>query len=163
MSVDNTPSGQKWKWVATIALLTSGVLLAALLRLCAVFTSVVTDDRLIGTWQSDADRTIAHYRDSGHPVDDKQETKLRTLFGKMQVTYQSATCTSELNGVVETEPYQVLGRDKHSVAIRIRPSSEMDFLELSSFVVIQFEGPDSYWLVSPGWGNREYFQRIKKN
>src|SRR5262249_34669970 len=67
------------------------------------------DPRLIGTWQSDADATITELR-KARPVTDKQEEAMRKLFGNMKITYTDATITTELNGVVDTQPYQVVSR-----------------------------------------------------
>ena len=51
-----------------------------------------SDERLIGTWQSDADRTIAGLRER-RPM----EEKFYKLFGKLRVTYTDATYTTELD------------------------------------------------------------------
>jgi hypothetical protein len=72
------------------------------------------DPRLIGTWQSDADATIMEIR-KARPVTEKQEEAIRKLFGKMKITYTDATVTIELNGVVDTQPYQVVSKDGESV------------------------------------------------
>lgn len=155
---------RNWKRVAIASLLTSGVLLVTLMAVAAYsgLATQFTDERLIGIWQSDVDRTIAYYREM-YPVDDVQEGKLRTLFGKMRVTYTPTKFTTELNGSTESYRYEVLGLDKQSVVIREvdhKPSS-LDILESSAFIVIHFEGPDVYWLISPTGGNREYFKRAQ--
>ena len=117
------------------------------------------DDRLWGTWQSDADRTIAGIRER-RPVDEKQEAALRRLFGKLKITYTATTFTTELNGVTELNPYEMLGRDQHSVVIRELGPKPQGLEDLSEFTVIYFEGPDVYWLHTQLGGVREYFKRI---
>lgn len=156
---------RRWKWIAIVSLLVAAGLLIALIAVFALFirTVGVTDDRLIGTWQSDVDRTISGFREQ-KPVDDKHEAALRKLFGKLRVTYTPAAFTTELNGNVETYQYTVLGKDKHSVAIReIKDkASPLDGLvELTEFSVFQFDGPDSYWLYTQIGGIREYFHRVR--
>ena len=123
----------------------------------------LTDDRLLGTWQSDADRTIAGIREQ-RPVDDKQEIALRKLFGRMRITYTPATYTVELGGTNDSHRYEVLGKDKHSVVIREvgrRPSAMDGLFAQSEFSVIQYTGPDSYWLYTQIGGIREYFKRAR--
>lgn len=58
----------------------------------------------------------------------------------------------------------MLGKDKHSVAIREimdKPSPLDGVVDLSEFMVIQFNGPDSYWLYTQIGGIREYFKRVR--
>jgi hypothetical protein len=155
---------RRWKRVAVASLLVAAGSLAALVAVAlSVRTARVTDDRLLGTWQSDADRTVAGIREQ-RPVDDRQEAALRTLFGKLRVTYTPAAVTTDLDGKAETGRYEVLGKDKHSVVIREvkdGPSPLDGVVELSEFTVIQFDGPDSYWLTTQIGGIREYFRRVR--
>lgn len=137
---------------------------ATLVALVAVIPSVVrprlADERLIGVWQSDADRTLAGLPDRENEA---QEAKLRKIFGKMPITYTGDTLTSEFDGTVETSRYEVMGKDASSVAIRDlddKPSPLDGIFELSEFHVIHFEGPDSYWLDSELGQIREYFRRL---
>jgi hypothetical protein len=119
------------------------------------------DDRLIGTWQSDAGRTIAHLREH-KSVDDKQEAGLRKIFGKLRLTYTASVVKSEMNGTAETEKYEVLGKDKRSVVIRVPRKTELpEALEGSEFTLIHFDGPDSYWIYIPLVNMREYFKRVR--
>jgi hypothetical protein len=99
------------------------------------------DPRLIGTWQSDADATIAH-RKTTHAVTEKNEAAMRKLFGKLKITYTARDLTTDLNGVVETLPYQVVSKDAESVTIR-----EYSPLEKKDVVVrIRFVDADTYWI-----------------
>ena len=165
MGTEAERSSRRWKWVAVVSLLAAVASLTALVAVLVLpdRAARVTDDRLIGTWQSDADRTIAGMRER-KPVDDKQETALRTLFGKLRVTYTQTALTTDLDGKAETGRYEVLGKDKHSVAIREikdKPSPLDGVVDLSEFTVIQFDGPDSYWLYTQIGGIREYFKRVR--
>lgn len=157
-------SSQRWKWVAVVALFAAAGSFTALVAVLGfpVRTVRATDDRLLGTWQSDADRTIAGIRER-KPVDAKQDAALRKLFGKMRVTYTPSAYTTELDGTTESYKYAVLGQDKHSVVVRDveRKPSPLDAFELSEFTVIQFDGPDSYWLYTQFGGIREYFKRVR--
>lgn len=162
---DAEQTSRRWKWVAIASLLVAAGSLAALVAAVVLPIRIlrVTDDRLIGTWQSDADRTIAGIRER-RPVDDQHEAALRTLFGKLRVTYTATTYTTELDGKTESSRYEVLGRDKHSVVIREvepKPSPLVGIVELSEFDVIHFDGPDSYWLYTQIGGVREYFKRVR--
>jgi hypothetical protein len=161
MCADTERSLRRWKWTAVLAIASGAILLAALaVNLLSLRRPIrKTDERLIGTWQSDADRTIAVIRH--RRPDEQQEAALRKIFGKLWVTYGDTACTTELDGVVESNRYEVLGRDKQSVVIReIRPKPLP--LELSEFVVIHFDGPDSYWLYTEIGGIQEYFRRVHR-
>lgn len=174
---------RRWRWIASLAIAATGVLLVAL----AVMTVLVlrkgrpvdqhtdrrlvdprpvdprpvdppqVDPRLLGTWQSDADRTIATLRER-RPLDEGQEAGLRKLFGKLRITYTESAYTIDLEGFTRTRRYEVLGTDKGSVVIHdLGPQG----LELSEFTVIHFDGPDSYSLMSSIGDTREYFKRVK--
>ena len=157
---------RQWKWLAV------GAMAVAALELVAVAVLGVaarrpphrtTDERLLGTWQSDAGSTIAAIRDQ-RPIDDAQVAALQKLFGKLRITYTPADFTTDLDGTTEGFRYEVLGRDDRSVAIRVIPDkpSPLDGLaDTSEFVVIHFDGPDGYWLYVPNVGIREYFRRVR--
>ena len=118
------------------------------------------DERLIGTWQSDAERTVAVMREQGR-LNNKHSAALCKMFGKLRVTYTRTGITSELDGVTEVSRYEVLGRDKLSVVIR-EVESKPSPLELTEFAVIHFEGPDSYWLYTKIGGIQEFFKRVRE-
>ncbi len=158
------PSLRRWAMASEIAMI-AAIVLCVVLGVAVTWKTRQIDRRLIGTWQSDADRTVLLFL--GPPPYDKEkserEVKLRKLFGKMQITYTDTTYTSDFDGVVETTPYEVLGRDKVSVVIRnvsTKPSP-LDILELSSFTIIRFEGADYYQVHSELGGCDEIFKRIK--
>lgn len=152
---------RRWKWIAVVAITSTGILLAALTVavLSLLRPARQIDERLIGTWQSDADRTITAMR-ARRPVDEKQEAALRKIFGKLRITYNKTTYTTALDGVTESNRYEVLGRDRLSVVIRDVEATPSP-LEVTEFAVIQFDGPDSYWLYSKMGGIAEYFKRVR--
>lgn len=159
--MDPETSLRTWKRIAfmslAVAILASGVA-GLLLRL-----RFQRDDRLFGTWQSDADRTIAAIREV-RPVDEARETALRKLYGQLRITYTGNTYTSDLHGSTETTRYQVLDKDDRSVVIgEIDPKpSELDeILQSSRFTVIHFDGPDTYWIHVQHTDTREYFRRLR--
>jgi len=101
------------------------------------------DARLIGTWKSDADATIAEMR-KNRPVAEQQEQALRKIFGRVKVTYTATTLTSDFDGVVETQPYQVVRKDRDSVVIKTRSpisKAEEEF-------TIRFADSDTYWIAA---------------
>src|SRR4051794_39595953 len=97
--MDAEQSLHRWKLAALVAILASGCLLAALVVIVAIPNCIapLTDDRLIGTWLSDAERTITGMP-AGQSEDPKRQAKLRSLFGKLHVTYTATTYTTELDG-----------------------------------------------------------------
>jgi hypothetical protein len=153
----------RWKRTAIVAIAVAvcSLIASAAVTVPVLFTRM-PDHRLIGTWQSDADRTIAGIGER-EPMDAKREAALRKLFGKLRVTYTLVTVTMELDSWTKTGRYEVLGKDKCSVVIRDiqdKPSPLDEITDLSTFTVIQFDGPDSYWLTTID-GSREYFKRVR--
>ncbi|HEY1375987.1 MAG TPA: hypothetical protein VGF55_04300, partial [Gemmataceae bacterium] len=111
------------------------------------------DPRLIGAWRSDADATFAELRKS-RPVTDEQEQKLRTVFGHLKVTYTDTIFTTDFDGAVASQPYQVISKDATSVVIETKsPLSGQD-----EPVRIRFIGNDMYWVEFEGAG--ECFRRV---
>jgi hypothetical protein len=117
------------------------------------------EPRLIGTWLSDADRTIEAARGSLN-LTPEREAAFRKIFGRLQMTYSESTCETNLDGTLDAFEYQVLGSDPTSVAVRSIGSQPIKMLKLSEFSVIHFDGPDALWL-QPEHGPREYFKRVK--
>jgi hypothetical protein len=158
MRADTERSLRRWKRIAVVAIAAAGILLAALVATAITLWRPArqTDVRLIGSWQSDADRTIAGMRER-RPADEKQEAALRRLFGKLRVTYAATAYTAELEGVTEATRYEVLGRDKMSVVIREFETNPLP-IEVTQFSVIHFDGADSYWLYSINRGRSGVFQ-----
>ena len=117
-----------------------------------------SDPRLFGTWRSDADATIAEMKKTRTLTDDLEQ-KLRTLlFGKMKVTYTATTLTTDFDGKVESQSYQVVGKDADSVTLKaFSPLTEKD-----ETFRIRFVGTDTYWVeVDVPIGKfRECFRRI---
>lgn len=149
----------RWKRIAFVALAFVLVLAVALIVVVAMLlrSEFVYDERLLGTWQSDADRTIADLRDR-RAVDETQEAGLRQLFGKLKITYSRTSMTTDMNEIVETGPYQVVATDDKSVVVRERPS----VLSGEELVHIHFVDGDTYWVpIGGGAGSREFFRRVK--
>ncbi|HEX4591976.1 MAG TPA: hypothetical protein VH120_18725 [Gemmataceae bacterium] len=114
------------------------------------------DPRLIGTWQSDADATIAEMR-KAKVVTEQQEKALRKLFGRMKITYSPTTFTTELDGVLETRPYQVLSRDRESVVLKEWSS----LTNKEEQYRIRFIDRDTYWVDVEQFKLSECFRRLK--
>lgn len=120
----------------------------------------LTDERLLGTWQSDKERTVEELQRTRR-LDEKQLAALSGMFGKLKITYTEATYTTKLDGVTESMPYEVVGRDRHSVVVRDLERREPD-LGLTEFSVIHFDRPDSYWVFTEIGGFREFFRRVRE-
>lgn len=155
----------QWKQLAFGLALIASVLFAVIALL--LIPRRITDERLLGTWQSDSERTIAEIQENRTPSED-QLIKLRNLFGTLRVNYlNNGTFTYQLTSTnpVEKSRYEVLGVDAHSVVIReiestLSPLKSLE-IEQSEITHIHFDGPDSYWIVPELGSSREYFRRIK--
>ena len=113
------------------------------------------EPRLIGTWMSDAERTLKGYTDV-------EAEKLGRIFGKMRVTYNGSELHTELDGSVQSAPYVVLGVDENSCVIQdnLNLAPTISDLGLSSFTKIHFEGKSYYWVSTEIGGIQEYFRKI---
>jgi hypothetical protein len=117
------------------------------------------DDRLLGTWQSDGERTMNVIRET-RKLDDEKLAMVERGMGKLEITYTNGRCVPVYAGKPQPEwGYRVLGKDRKSVVIEEDGAHNTDFAD-STFSVIHFEGRNSYWLYMPG-GFREYFTRVR--
>ena len=114
------------------------------------------ESRLIGTWQSDADETVAAQRKS-RPVTVGQEQAMRRLFGRMKVTYTETTATTDFDGNLDTQPYQVISKNEDSVVIKCWSA----FSKKDEQFRIRFVGSDTYWVDADQFAFSECFRRIK--
>ncbi|MCE9548508.1 MAG: hypothetical protein K8T25_23785 [Planctomycetia bacterium] len=163
MEADSAKTLQRYKR-ACVLLLFVVSLLVLILLVELFFTTRASnrvDERLIGTWQSDADRTIAEMRER-RPVDAKQEAGLRTILGKFRITYAGNTLTTEFDGRRNTSRYEVVGRDKVSTVIHeLDTAKPVIPIEMSEYAILEFDGPNAYWVHSKMGGGRECFKRVK--
>jgi hypothetical protein len=115
------------------------------------------ESRLIGTWQSDADATIAEMRKK-KAVTEKQEEALRKLFGRLRITYAATSLMTDLDGVQETQRYQVVSQDGDSIVLREWfPASK----KKEQQVRIRFIDKDTYWVDVEQFEISECFRRVE--
>jgi hypothetical protein len=120
-----------------------------------------TDSRLIGTWLSDRLKTIENL-DNQWQLSEERRDNLSKLLGKLKITFDLNTMTTEMDGMMETLPYTILDKDAFSIVIRddAPPNPETSILETSKFAIIHFDGNDAYWVMSELGGFPEYFKRM---
>jgi hypothetical protein len=116
----------------------------------------LTEPRLIGSWQSDADSTIAELRRT-QPIGIQQEQDLRKHSFKTKVTYTDKMIATEVDRVVEMLPYQVVSKEGDEVVIKAWISATNQDEE----VRIRFVGSDRYWLEAKQFGLTECFRRVR--
>lgn len=142
-----------------LGLIVCGVLLilaAGVVGVAAYFNGP-PDPRLVGTWQSDVEGTIAD-RKKTQTITEVQEHWMRQIFGKLKVTYAARNVTVDYgDGTVDTQPYRVVDKNAESVTVSwyFQPSKQDELF------LIVFEPPDVYWLDVPGFQMRECFRRVK--
>ena len=113
-----------------------------------------TDQRLLGTWRSDKQRTLKEWAFKPRTARKYRRT-IRDLFGKLRITYTRKQIRWVLGDWQQTQKYQIVGRDACSLAIVYWDPLEQDW----RIQYIRFDGRDSYW-VPIGW-NREFFKRVR--
>jgi hypothetical protein len=109
------------------------------------------ESRLIGTWRSDAHKTaleIAARRDI--PISKK--SKLRRLFGKLELRYTRARCYASVGDHTTVMRYVVVAKDESSAAL-VTSSPDLG----KQIVHIHFD--DKYYWICLGQ-IREYFKRV---
>lgn|GEM_PF-5476744 len=104
--------------------------------------------RLRGVWKSDRGQTFRLLKDNAFG---ERTQWFKRLFGKMTLKWGSKYVTSEIDGYVDKEPYEVVATDASSVVIR---------LESGEIRQLHFVNDDLYFLVvGNGWC--EYFRRVR--
>jgi hypothetical protein len=116
----------------------------------------MTDGRLLGTWQSDGERTVSEWRER-RPMTDEQTVALRKMFGHTRITWGRRTYVMEMEGYREEAPYRVIAKDENAAVLRAW--SPLDRREV--FVQVNFEDVGTYWLYAAGGPLREYFRRVE--
>ncbi len=113
-----------------------------------------TDSRLLGTWQSDRESTLAEWRFPKR-ITPARRAKFRDIFGHLQVTYTRTRIRGFLREYRFVQRFELLGVDSESVVIRYE-----DLLVHGTWplIHIHFVGRDRYW-ISQG-ANREWFRRV---
>jgi hypothetical protein len=124
--------------------------LAAILALAAAVgcsTTGLRDARLIGTWRSNGERTVAKMfqrdpRWTNAPPERVQ--KVKDMFGQMTVTYSGGTIGTDYRGERERLGYKVVERGQDYVVLRIRGG-----LEDRQNIRIRFvDDAQAYWIQS---------------
>src|SRR5262245_28485382 len=115
------------------------------------------DKRLIGSWRSDRERTIADWRFKPDTPEDKQEIVIN-MFGKLELTYSRYRCVSLLNEHRSVAWYRVLAKDSESVMIISLRRFEIKGW-LRTLYHIHFDG-DWYWITLGRSNNREFFRKV---
>jgi len=134
-----------------------------------------TDKRLIGTWKSDAKRTLREWLWKKEPSEDRVRF-VKFIFGKSEITYSRNTVTLNYTGEwASSRHFAVLGVDKDSVAIihygqadiknrqKYLPESLEILDELYAtpkILHIHFE-KNYFWISLAGGRNREFFRKMR--
>jgi hypothetical protein len=112
------------------------------------------DARLIGTWRSDARKTAAEIA-ARRDVPASKKSKLRRLFGKLELRYTRTHCHARLGSIATTNRYTVVAKDSSSVAVVSENS-----IAGRQISHIHFDG-EYYWICLGSGRIREFFKRIK--
>jgi len=111
------------------------------------------EPRLLGTWRSDAPRTLEEW---AHSASSKPEERanIEGWFGKLVVRYTRARVFAEFEGNATQCAYRVVAIDPHSVAIVCRTEGRDEIRH------IHFVSEDLYWVTLGR--NREFFARVAR-
>jgi hypothetical protein len=109
------------------------------------------DFRLLGTWQSDKERTIKFWRYTEEP-DPAQRRQLEALLGKLTRRYTETHSYGEFEGDTWSDEYRVVDSDFRSVVVAYRDDKDYSLQQI-------FFEKDSMYLVA-GF-NLEFFRRVR--
>jgi hypothetical protein len=137
-----------------------------------------TDKRLLGTWKSDKRRTFAewNWKKGATP---KKKAKLKSFFGKLEVTYTRTKVISLLRHKKweQERRYAVLGLDEKSVAIIEFGELEIknrrkywneglkiikEFCSQPEIKHIHFD-KNHFWVSLGNGRNREFFRKTRSS
>jgi hypothetical protein len=127
---------------------------------CSTTDPVLTDHRLIGTWRSDREKTMANLfqRDpSWTNATPENLQKLRSVFGQMTITYGKGTIVAHYGAREQQLGYTVVERGPDYVVIQIKGGVEDGQQERLRFV----DGDKAYWIQSLQAANiEERFDKV---
>lgn len=109
-----------------------------------------TDSRLLGTWRSDKERTVALWK-YRKEISKNEREKFEKIFGKFTLRFTPTHVHTEFDGTKDTMAYTVIARDSSSVVIALRQE------ETDSLQHIHFDG-EHYYVLS-GY-NVEFYKRV---
>ena len=113
-----------------------------------------THSRLLGTWQSDRDRTVSEWRFKKR-LTTVRRRKFLDIFGHLRVTYTRTRIRGVLPDYRFTQRYELLAVDSDTVAIRYEDAQVAGEWRIQH---IHFEGRNHYWIALGH--NREWFRRV---
>jgi hypothetical protein len=134
-----------------------------------------TDSRLLGRWKSDAKQTIREWH-WGKNQSLKRRRFLKSIFGKLVITYTRAKIVMKLGDFQTSQNYSILGVDKSSVAIvtfgELKITNERKYDDFcvrlmkessheSAIQHLHFEGK-RYWISLGNGSNREFFRKMPR-
>ena len=108
------------------------------------------DQRLIGTWRSNKEKTVSLWKYTKEVSPEVRE-RVENLFGKLTFRFSETHIFTEFDELKESVPYSVVAQDKTSVVIAWYEEKE------TSLQHIHFED-DGYYVLS-GY-NVEFFSRV---
>lgn len=110
----------------------------------------LVDNRLLGTWRSDKERTIALWKYQKEIAPETRE-RFEKIFGKFTLRFTETHIYTAFEDTKDAVPYSVVARDSSSVVIAWHEERER------SLQHIHFEG-ESYYVLS-GY-NVEFYKRV---
>ena len=114
------------------------------------------DDRLIGTWISDKEKTLCVMEKSRN-LTEKQKKWFEQNLGKLRFKYTKDNVTIWFGDEPTTEKLKIVAKDRDSIVLIGKDPID----EEAKLVMITFEDNDNYWVYSDLGNYVEYFKRIK--
>ena len=121
-----------------------------------LMTSVANGNPLIGTWQSDEDRTLQEVRSIPNLPKKARDLFENNFFGKLKLTFTDKKMLSESDGLKSEEPYEVVKKTDDSITIKTWSELLNRYDEITYYI----EGQSIYVFTSK-YNFKEYFKRIK--
>ena len=113
--------------------------------------------RLLGTWVSDARRTIGDL-EKRRTLPAKSRKAMKAIFGRLRLRYTRSRCYSTLDLNTDALPYRVLATNSEGAVLTGRSLPEWLTPE-EQIQHVRFVSDNLYWVCIGGI--HEYFRRVK--
>ncbi len=113
-------------------------------------------DKLIGSWKSDKEKTLAAMQRITMRLKPEQYAQLESLLGKMSITYDGKRASWTIGDESDSRDYVVASEVEPMLLIE----STSPKTKLKESIMLRFTGTDEYWVSDPRFpGFEECFIR----
>ena len=117
---------------------------------------IYMDERLIGSWKSDKDKTIEWLKENRRFSDEKLK-RFGSILGKLNLTITETKIISEYNGSIEEQPLNIIAIGGDTIAVVYKNP----LTKCSEIRILRIEDENTHSIYLDMFDIREFFTRIK--